>query len=34
LVDRISQDGRFVEIPKNVIYEIKYPEDDIRGVIV
>ena len=34
LVDRISQDGRFVEIPKNVVYEIKYPEDDIRGVIV
>lgn len=29
-----SVDGRYIEMPKNVIYEIRYPEDDIRGVIV
>lgn len=34
LTDRISQDRRYIKIPKNVVYEIKYPEDDIRGVIV
>lgn len=29
-----SADGRFIEMPKNVIYEIRYPEFDIKGVIV
>ena len=30
----ISADGRYIEIPKNVIYEIKFPTFDINGVIV
>jgi hypothetical protein len=30
----MSADGRYIEMPKNVIYEIKYPEFDIKGVIV
>ena len=34
LADRLSEDGRYINIPKNVVYEIKYPEEDIRGVIV
>lgn len=34
LVDRTSQDGRYIDIPKNVVYEIKYPDFDIKGVIV
>jgi len=29
-----SADGRYIEMPKNVIYEIKFPEFDIKGVIV
>lgn len=29
-----SSDGRYIEMPKNVIYEIKFPEFDIKGVIV
>lgn len=29
-----SADGRYIEMPKNVIYEIRYPEFDIKGVIV
>ena len=29
-----SVDGRYIEIPRNVIYEIKFPEFDIRGVIL
>ena len=29
-----SQDGRFIKMPKNVIYEIKFPESDISGVIL
>jgi len=29
----ISADGRYVLIPKNVIYEIKYINDDIRGIV-
>jgi|TARA_R100000458_G_C8270681_1_gene245438 hypothetical protein len=28
-----SSDGRFISIPKNAIYEIKYPNQDIRGTI-
>ncbi len=30
----MSSDGRYIEMPKNVIYEIKFPEFDIKGVIV
>lgn len=29
-----SADGRYIEIPENVIYEIKFPSDDIKGVVV
>lgn len=29
-----SSDGRYIEMPKNVIYEVKFPEFDINGVIV
>lgn len=29
-----SPDGRYIEIPKNVILELKYPDSDITGVIV
>ena len=29
-----SADGRYIEMPRNVIYEIRYPEFDIKGVIV
>jgi hypothetical protein len=29
----ISPDGRYVIIPKNVIYEIKYMNEDIRGIV-
>jgi len=31
--ENMSADGRYVIIPKNVIYEIKFPESDIRGVV-
>lgn len=29
-----SADGRYIEMPRNVIYEIRYPDFDISGVIV
>ena len=29
----ISPDGRYLVIPKNVVYEIKYPNLDIRGAV-
>ena len=29
-----SPDGRYIEIPKNVILELKYPDSDIKGAIV
>ena len=29
-----SPDGRYIQLPKNVIYEVKYPNFDIKGVIV
>jgi len=29
----ISPDGRYVMIPKNVVYEIKFLDDDIRGSV-
>ena len=33
LQKRKSSDGRYISIPKNAIFEIKYPETDIKGVI-
>ena len=33
LKKRKSADGRYISIPKNAIFEIKYPETDIKGVI-
>lgn len=29
-----SVDGRYIEIPENVVYEIKYPNIDIKGAVV
>lgn len=29
-----SPDGRFIEIPENVIYEIKFPTTDIKGTVI
>ena len=29
----LSPDGRYIAIPKNVIYEIKYPKVDIKGAV-
>lgn len=31
--NNLSPDGRYVVIPKNVIYEIKYPNKDIKGAV-
>ena len=28
-----SADGRYIEIPGNVLFEIKFPDQDIRGAI-
>ena len=33
LEDAVSADGRYIEIPKNVIYEVKFPNTDIKGII-
>ena len=30
---RIDPDGRYIDIPKNVIIEVKYPDQDIVGTI-
>jgi phage-related baseplate assembly protein len=32
--DALSQDGTYINTPKNVIMELKYPDADIRGTIV
>ena len=29
----ISDDGRYINVPQNVIFELKYPEIDIKGTI-
>ena len=34
LDDAISADGRYIEMPTNVLYEVKFPRFDINGVIV
>ena len=31
--DLVSQDGRFINTPSNVIFEIKYPNNDFRGSV-
>lgn len=31
--ENLSQDGRYINIPVNAIFEIKYPNSDIRGVV-
>lgn len=31
--ERTTADGRYVNVPKNVILEIKYPDTDIKGTI-
>jgi len=31
--EQTSSDGRYVYAPKNVIFELKYPNDDIRGSV-
>ena len=34
-IDEIySSDGTFLKTPKNAVLEIKFPEDDIKGIIV
>jgi len=34
LNDVISKDGTFYNIPKNCIFELKYPNNDIKGTII
>lgn len=34
LENSLSEDGRYIEIPDNIIFEVKFPEVDIKGVIV
>jgi len=34
LADIISKDGTFYNIPKNCIFELKYPRNDIKGTII
>ena len=29
-----SADGRYIKVPKNVVLELKFPDSDIKGVIV
>ncbi len=31
--DLYSEDGSYLKTPKNVVLEIKYPDDDIRGAV-
>ena len=30
----VSPDGRFINVPENVVLELKYPTDDIRGSVL
>lgn len=34
LSDILSKDGTFYNIPKNCIFELKYPKNDIKGTII
>lgn len=31
--EQTSSDGRFIKAPQNVIFEVKYPSDDIKGAV-
>ena len=33
LYKNLSPDGRFIEIPENVIFELRYPSSDLKGVV-
>jgi hypothetical protein len=33
VLENTSPDGRYINIPMNCVYEIKFPQDDIRGFI-
>jgi hypothetical protein len=33
IADNISEDGRSIKMPRNAIYEIKYPSADIKGAV-
>lgn len=33
LDNRIDPDGRYLDVPKNVIVEVKYPDIDLRGTV-
>lgn len=33
VIENTSPDGRYIHMPKNVIFEIKYPNNDIKGVV-
>ena len=30
----LTKDGRMVKIPENVMYELKFPNIDIKGVVL
>jgi len=32
--NNLSSDGRYLEIPENVVWEIKYPDSDIKGAVL
>lgn len=32
--NNLSADGRYIDIPSNVVWEIKHPESDIRGAVI
>jgi hypothetical protein len=33
IYENTSSDGRYINIPKNCVYEIKFPNQDIKGII-
>ena len=33
IADRVDPDGRYIDIPKNVIVEVKFPDSDVRGTV-
>lgn len=34
LYQYISPDGRYINIPENVLFEVRFPDDDIKGAVV
>ena len=34
IIDNISSDGRVLTCPQNVVFEIKFPNSDIKGTVV